>query len=170
MAHDAFYKLFLHELSGLYSIEHQILEALPDMIQSSTTPELKDALEHHLKETKNQVKRLDQVFSELGEEYSGEKSEGISGILEEGQEIIKFSDYPDRVKDAAIIAAAQRIEHYEIASYGTARTFAEHLNLEEIVELLQKTLDEEAEADKKLTEIARGGFFTSGVIKKAMEE
>jgi ferritin-like metal-binding protein YciE len=145
--------LFVKEIKDLYSAEQQILKALPKMIKESAADELRQALEHHLDQTKGHVERLDRVFEEIGEAARGQKCKGMEGLIEEGSELLK-ERAEESVKDAGIISSAQRVEHYEIAAYGTVRTFAEMLGHEEAVPLLEDTLREEKEADKKLTEIA----------------
>jgi ferritin-like metal-binding protein YciE len=147
--------LFVHELKDLYSAEKQILKALPKMAKAATNDELKAAFEEHLEITENQVARLEEIFENLGESPKGEKCVAMEGLIEEGQKLLK-EDIKPAVLDAALIASAQRIEHYEIAGYGCCRTFAELLDEDEAVDLLQETLDEEKEADERLTEVAEG--------------
>jgi len=147
--------LFLHELKDLYHAEHQLLKALPKMAKAATSDELRMAFEDHLQETEGQVERLEQIFTELNVPARGIKCEAMEGLIKEGKEAIE-EDLDDDVRDAALICAAQRVEHYEIAGYGCARTFAERLGHNHVAELLQQTLDEEGNADKKLTEIAMG--------------
>jgi ferritin-like metal-binding protein YciE len=147
-------ELYLEQLKDLYDAEHQIIKALPEMIDAATSSELKAALTEHLNVTKEQVTRLDQVFSGLGEKAKGEKCKGMDGVLKEGSDLVDHVE-DDSVRDAAIIASAQRVEHYEMAGYGTARTYATLLEDEEAVSLLEQTLEEEKEADMKLTELAR---------------
>ena len=147
-------QLFVQELRDAYDMEDQITEALPKMIEAAHYPQLKNALQQHLNVTNQQVKRLDQVFDILGEDASGKTCKGIKGIIKEGEDIISQGG-DDATIDAGIISAAQHVEHYEIASYGTLRTYAELLGQQQIARLLQQTLDEEKEADEKLTEIAR---------------
>lgn len=159
---NEFYKLFFIELKELYNVELQLVEALPNMVSAASHEKLKEAFNTHLEETKNQVKRLEQAFSILKEVPAGNECEAMKGLIHEAQEI-QAQNFPSAVSDAALIGIAQKVEHYEIASYGTARTFAKHLELEEIVDLLQESLNEEAHADKALTSIAEGGFFTSGI-------
>ena len=168
MPQNAFYALFIEELQDLYSAENQIIQALPAMISAVSTPELKEALEKHFKETKNQVSRLDQIFSIFKENPQGKKCKAMEGLIEEAQGVLK-SNFPAIVRDAAIIGAAQRIEHYEIAGYGVAKAFAKILEYDKAVDLLQASQDEEGHADKTLTSIAEGGFFTAGVNQKAMK-
>ena len=144
--------LFLHVLKDIYYAEKQILKALPKMEKAAETQELKKALEHHRTETEGQVQRLEQVFSEIGKPARGEKCEAIMGIISEGEDVIKKGEAD--VVDAGLIAAAQAVEHYEIARYGTLIAWAEQLGLTNSVALLKKTLEEEKAADKKLTQIA----------------
>lgn len=150
---ESMHDLFVNELKDLYSAETQITKALPKMAKAASSDELREAFEAHLEETERQVERLETIFKELEASPKGKKCQAIAGMIEEGKEVIE-ADGDDSVRDAALIAGAQRVEHYEIASYGTARTFATILGLDEAADLLQETLDEEAAADKKLTEIA----------------
>jgi len=150
---ESLQELLSHELSDLYSAENQLLKALPKMAKAATSPELKAAFEEHLEETKGQVERLDSVFKKLGESPKRMKCKAMEGLIKEGSEIIEMEgDYAGEA--AALIAVAQRVEHYEMAGYGCSRTFAQLLGLDEVADLLQETLDEEGNADKKLTEIA----------------
>ncbi len=159
---NEFFRLFIFELRDLYSAENQLLKALPKMVEAATNTELKEAFSAHLQETKMQVDRLKAIFSSLQQDSSGEECQAMKGLIQEGAEIIK-SNFSPLVKDAALIAAAQRIEHYEIAGYGVAKTFAKHLDLSEAASLLKETLSEEGGADKKLTSIAEGSFFRNGI-------
>ena len=145
--------LFVEQLEDLYDAERRLTEALPKMADAANSSELKQAFQSHLRETEQQVIRLEQVFQQLGREAETKTCQAMKGLINEGEEMIKAKGDPD-VKDAALIAAAQKVEHYEIASYGTARTFAEQLGYGESARLLQTTLDEEEDADKKLTAIA----------------
>ena len=145
--------LFLHLLKDIYYAEKQILKALPKMEKAAETSQLKQALEHHRRETEGQVERLEQVFNEIDKPARGEKCEAILGIIAEGEDVIKKGDEA-AVIDAGLIAAAQAVEHYEIARYGTLIAWAEQLGLTNSVALLKKTLEEEKAADKKLTQIA----------------
>ena len=147
-------QLFLQELRDLYDAEDQITEALPKMIEAAHHAELKSALQQHLDVTRQQIQRLDQVFNILGEDASGQTCKGMKGVIKEGDEIVSQGG-DDATVDAGIISAAQRVEHYEMAGYGTVRTYAELLGQQQIARLLQQTLDEEKEADEKLTQIAR---------------
>jgi len=145
--------LFLHELKDLYSAEQQILQALPKMARATEHQPLKRAFQEHEQVTRDQVNRLDMIADELGVDIKGHKCRGIEGIIREGEEMMKVDADPD-VRDAGLIGAAQRVEHYEIAGYGTARTFARRLGHDRAAELLQQTLDEEGRTDHRLSEIA----------------
>jgi ferritin-like metal-binding protein YciE len=142
---------------------------LPKLINLASLPDLKEGLSDHLKETENQVTRLEEIFKLLGLPTKEKFCRGMQGILKEGDDLTKTMDKSPTL-DAAIISAAQKVEHYEIASYGTLRSFAKHLNLErEVLNLLQENLDEEGNANKKLTKLADGSFFTSGINAEAAE-
>jgi ferritin-like metal-binding protein YciE len=145
--------LLVDQLRDLYNAEGQLTKALPKMAKTATNPELKQAFQTHLAETQEQITRLEQVFEALGEKPKGKTCHAMKGLIEEAQEVIS-EDADDAVKDAALIAAAQRVEHYEIAGYGTVRTYAETLGHREAAKLLQKTLDEEGKTDKLLTQLA----------------
>jgi ferritin-like metal-binding protein YciE len=145
--------LLLDELQDLHSAELQIIKTLPKMVRTASNEDLKDAFSSHLKETENQVQRLEKIFKHLKENPKGKTCEGMKGILKEGEERIKEGGDPEIV-DAGLISAAQRVEHYEIASYGAARTYAALLGEEQAVQLLEETLEEEKTADQKLTKIA----------------
>lgn len=145
--------LFWQEIDDLCDAEDQILDALPEMIEAASDETLRAALEEHLDETREQRERLKELLDRHDREYSGETCEGMQGLVEEGEEVLEKGGDPD-VLDAGIIAAAQRVEHYEIAAYGTARTYAQQLGDEFGADLLQETLDEESAADEKLTRIA----------------
>jgi ferritin-like metal-binding protein YciE len=144
--------LFEQELKDLYHAEGQIIKALPKMVRAATEPELKQALQDHLQETEGHKQRLEQIFDILGMPARGKPCEGMKGIIEEGDEVL--DEAGEAVMDAALIAAAQKVEHYEIASYGCVRTYAQALGQDEIASLLEQTLEEEKAADVKLTEIA----------------
>ena len=153
MPRESLQTLYEHELKDLYSAEQQILEALPKLIKAATNPDLKASLTEHQAITEKQVERLDQIYQELGKRPEREKCKGMEGLLKEGDKAIEeFKD--SDVLDAAIIAAAQRVEHYEMAGYGFARTYANMLGLGDQAELLQTTLNEEGEADHRLTDLA----------------
>jgi len=141
------------QLRDLYSAEEQLIDALPKMAEAASSTELKTAFNSHLGETRRQKERLERAFKLLGKDVKSENCDAMNGLISEGQEIIEADGDPD-VKDAALIAAAQRVEHYEMAGYGCARTFARRLGKTQVAELLQETLDEEGNADKILTHIA----------------
>jgi ferritin-like metal-binding protein YciE len=145
--------LLHHELKDLYSAENQVLKALPKMARAANNVELKDGFEEHLEQTKDQLERLDEIAELLGLKLGGHKCKAMAGLIEEGAELIN-EDADESVRDAALIGAAQRVEHYEIAGYGTARAIAKLLGHDEVVELLEESLEEEKETDMKLTEIA----------------
>jgi ferritin-like metal-binding protein YciE len=146
-------ELLIDELKDLYSAENQIIKALPKMAKAASSPELKRAFERHLEETRRQVERLDQIGEALDTKMTGKKCKGMEGLIEEGKEIIA-EDLEDAALDAGLIGAAQKVEHYEIAAYGTARTHASMLGLNKVAKLLQQTLEEEGMTDKKLTQLA----------------
>lgn len=150
---NSLHDLYVLELQDLYHAENQIIKALPKMAEESSSVELRNAFEEHLEQTKGHVRRLEEIFGMLGEKAKGEKCEGMAGIIDEGKDLMN-QDAAPMVKDASLIAAAQRVEHYEIAAYGTVRTYAEQLGHKDAARLLQLTLDEEGETDKKLTAIA----------------
>ena len=145
--------VLMAELSDLMSAEKQLVQALPKVAEAASSKELQEAIEHHLEETRGHVQRLEQVFESLGSDVESEHCEAMEGLIGEGEEIVE-ADGDDSAKDAALIGAAQRVEHYEIAAYGTARTLAEQLGKDDAAALLQETLDEESAADQKLTKIA----------------
>jgi Uncharacterized protein conserved in bacteria len=145
--------LLMHELKDLYSAEKQLTKALPKMIKAADSADLKQAFENHLTETEEHVKRLEKIFQQLEFSGRGMKCKAMEGLIEEGKTVLE-EEMDDNVRDAAIIAAAQRVEHYEIAGYGCARTFAQRLGQDDVADLLQQTLDEEKAADEKLTQIA----------------
>jgi ferritin-like metal-binding protein YciE len=147
-------ELYVKELRDLYSAENQLVRALPKLAEAATSDELRTAFEEHLQQTQGHVQRLETIFENLGEKPSGEKCKGMEGLVKEGSEVVEDDEFEGEVKDSALIAAAQRVEHYEIAGYGTVRTFASLLEDDEAVELLEQTLEEEKETDQKLTEIA----------------
>lgn len=145
--------LYLDELKDTYDSEQQIVKALPKMAKEATNEELRAAIEQHLDQTQTQIERLEQIFEELGEKAKGSKCEATRGLIEEAKQMMEDAE-DDDVRDAAIIGSAQKVEHYEIAAYGTLRTYAELLGYDEQAELLQETLDEEKETDENLTELA----------------
>jgi ferritin-like metal-binding protein YciE len=146
-------ELLIDELKDLYNAENQIVKALPRMTKAASSAELKRAFERHLEETKRQVERLNQIGEALETKLSGKKCKGMEGLIEEGKEIIE-QGLDEDAADAGLIGAAQKVEHYEIAAYGTARTHAALLGYNKIAKLLQQTLDEEGATDKKLTALA----------------
>lgn len=145
--------LFQQQLGDLYDTEQRLIKALPKMADAAHSSSLKSAFTEHLEQTKNQAHRLENIFRQLGMEPKRETCEAMKGLVSEGEEMIGAKGDSD-VKDAALIAAAQRVEHYEMAGYGTARTFAERLGHHQAAQLLQETLDEEKETDSRLTRIA----------------
>ena len=146
-------ELLQDELKDLYSAENQIIKALPKMAKAASSPELRRAFERHLEETRRQVERLDQIGEELEMKMTGKKCKGMEGLIAEGKELIE-EDLDEDALDAGLIGAAQKVEHYEIAAYGTARTHAEMLGYRRVAKLLQQTLNEEGATDKKLTQLA----------------
>ncbi|MEY2559788.1 MAG: hypothetical protein QOG51_203 [Verrucomicrobiota bacterium] len=153
MAMDSLKDLYVDELKDLYNAENQLLKALPKMAKKASAPELKRAFQDHLAQTEGHVNRLEKIFKGLGEKPTGKTCKAMKGLVEEGKEIIE-EDGDGSVLDAALIGAAQRVEHYEIAGYGVVRTFASLLGENSAMDLLQRTLNEEAETDKKLTGLA----------------
>lgn len=153
--------LFIHDLKDLYNAEKQIVKALPKMARAASSSKLQSAFEEHLEQTRGQVERLERIFDMLDLDSKGKKCKGMEGLLEEGEELIsKSKSINSDVLDAGLIAAAQKVEHYEIAGYGTARTYADLLGHDEAANLLQETLDEEKETDQKLTELAEAMINT----------
>ena len=146
-------ELFYNELRDIYSAERQIVKALPKMIKNASSPQLTKALEMHLQETEKQVERIESAFDDTGKAARAKMCEGMKGLLKEGEEMLKEKAEPE-VMDAAIIASAQKVEHYEISSYGTVRAFAEQLGRQDAIKLLNQSLDEEYGADRKLSAIA----------------
>jgi len=154
------------QLEDLHSAETQLVTALPKMAQSAHHDELRQAFEHHLEETREHVKRVEEALGELGVSHPTEVCKGMQGLIAEGEEMMHMAGEP-AVKDAALIGAAQRVEHYEIAGYGTARQLADDCGFDGIRDLMDQTLDEESQADKLLTKIATGGMFKAGVNQRA---
>jgi ferritin-like metal-binding protein YciE len=150
---ETLHDLFTDEMKDMFSAETQLTKALPRMAKNATNPQLKRAFEQHLKETEEHVRRIERLAAELDIKPRGKKCMGMEGLIEEGKEVMNEAKDPD-VMDAGLIGAAQKVEHYEIAGYGTARTYAQLLGNEEAARLLQETLDEEGETDKKLTALA----------------
>jgi len=154
MAVGTMQELLIDELKDLYSAEKQIVRALPKLAKASTSPELQQAILQHLEETKGQVARLEQISQIVGKKLTGKTCVGMNGVLEEGSEVLEDTEKGD-VRDAALISAAQRVEHYEMAGYGSARDFAKQLGLSDVAQLLDQTLAEEKAADKLLSGIAK---------------
>ena len=157
MALNSMDELFLNELKDVYNAEKQLVAALPGMAKAAQSPKLQQAITKHLRETEGHVKRLEQILKSLGEPLRGKKCKGMEGLIEEGKEILEEEGAPE-VIDAAIISAAQRVEHYEIAAYGCLRTYALLLGNTEADRLLQQTLAEEEATDKALTALGEGGI------------
>ena len=150
---DTLEKLYVDELRDIYNAENQLLKALPKMAKGASSPDLKNAFETHLRQTESHVERLEQIFADLDESPKGKTCRAMKGLIEEGSEILK-EDGEESVLDAGIIVAAQKVEHYEMAAYGSARTFARLLGQEKAAELLQSTLDEESETNESLSQLA----------------
>ena len=146
-------ELFVHELKDLYDAEHRLTEALPQMAEAASSPDLKQAFTTHLQETQGHIRQLEQVFAQLGHEPERQACKAMKGIIDEGSDMLSAKG-DDKVRDAALIASAQRAEHYEIAGYGTVRTFANQLGHNDVAQILQTILEEEGATDKKLSMIA----------------
>jgi ferritin-like metal-binding protein YciE len=157
MQREDLMELYVEQLKDMYSAEKQIVRALPKLIKAAENEDLSDALEQHLQITEQQVERLAEIFGKLGRSERGKKCKGMEGLLEEGSELFE-GEFDGAVLDAGIIGAAQKVEHYEIAAYGTLKAFAETLGEAEAARLLDQTLMEEKEADEKLTQIAMGSI------------
>ena len=162
------HELFLNELHLMYNAEKQIVDALPAVIEAASSKKLKEALSDHLEETKKQVRRLEVIFKELGQNYSGAISEVMQGLLKEADKVI-HSDYEENVKDVALINCAQHVEHFEIASYGILKSLAKDFNYDNAYTLLDESSNEEGLANKTLTKIAEGNILSKGVNTKASE-
>lgn len=152
MAANSLHELYVEQLQDLHNAERQIIKALPMMIEAAESEDLRSALNEHLEVTRNQATRIETICKELGEDPENEKCKGMEGVLKEGSDLLK--EVGEEVKDAAIIAAAQRVEHYEMAGYGTARTYAKLLGFDDAAGILQQTLEEEKQADETLSELA----------------
>lgn len=163
MSMDSLSDLLKDELKDLYNAEHQLIKALPRMAKKATSPKLQQAFTSHLNETEGHVDRLDKIAKQMDWKLTGKKCKAMEGLIEEGKEVIGEKGEPT-VIDAALIGAAQRVEHYEIAAYGVARTLAAALGKESVVKLLQQTLDEEGAADKKLTTIAENDVLPGAPV------
>lgn len=169
MALDSLQDLFLNELKDVLNAEKQILTALPKMAKAASAPELQQAFTKHLKETEGQVRRLEQIFQSLGQTARGKKCKGMEGLIEEGKEILE-EDGAEEVIDAALISAAQRVEHYEIAAYGCLRSYAQLLGYDDADRLLEQTLQEEEATDKALTALGEGGINQAAVAAGTRDE
>jgi ferritin-like metal-binding protein YciE len=156
--------LYLEQLKDLYSAETQLVQALPDMAQAATSPDLKSAFNDHLRQTEDHVRRLERIFQDLQQDPKGHTCEGMKGLVKEGQEMMKMRGEAS-VLDAGLIAAAQRVEHYEIAGYGTVRTYAELLGKDDHVTLLERTLQEEEQTDELLTELAESHVNEEALVR-----
>jgi ferritin-like metal-binding protein YciE len=162
-------ELYLEELKDLYSAEKQLVKALPKMAKNATNSELKQAFTDHLQETEGHVERLEQIFEMLGESSPRKKCKGMEGLIEEAKELLE-EDASEEVLDAGLISKAQHVEHYEMAGYGTVRTYARQLGLEDQAELLQETLDEEGKANELLTQIAESTVNVEAEVGSEEEE
>jgi len=169
MSLDSLYALFLDELKDIYSAEKQALRSLPRMAKAAQAPKLKQAFERHARETEGHIERLERIFAMLEEKGTGKKCKGMEGIVEEGKEVLEEEGDP-AVIDAALISAAQRVEHYEIAAYGCVRNYADLLGYPQAAKLLQKTLDEESATDERLTKLAEGGINEDALAVGAEED
>ena len=158
--------VFVEQVADLRSAEEQLVQALPKMASAASSPELKEAFEHHLVQTRNHVQRIEEVVANVGIDVPTETCKAMQGLIKEGEDIISAPGDP-AAKDAALIAAAQRVEHYEIAAYGTAKTIAGELGFDDAKDILDETLEEESDADKLLTKIATGGVFAAGINQDA---
>ena len=155
MSKNSLKELYVEELKDLFSAENQLTKALPKMAKAASSDELRQGFEEHLEQTRGHVERLQQIFQQLGEKATGKKCLGMEGLVKEGSEVMG-EDFEDAMMDAALISAAQRVEHYEIAGYGSVIAYAELLGESEQASLLKETLEEEKETDEKLTELAKG--------------
>jgi ferritin-like metal-binding protein YciE len=163
---NSLHDVYVHELKDLYSAEKQITEALPKMVEAASDASLKAAFSQHLQQTHSHVERVRQILNNINVSPIDSTCKGMEGLLKEGEDIIKQSGHR-AAKDAALISAAQRVEHYEMAAYGSAKTYADLLGYDEAASTLQKTLDEEGETNKKLTKLATGGFLSEGINEAA---
>jgi ferritin-like metal-binding protein YciE len=169
MSLDSLQKLFVEELRDIYNAEKQITRALPKMAKAAESAELQQAFTKHLKETEGQIDRLERIFRDLGQAVRGKTCKGMQGLMEEGKEIME-QEGEGPVLDAALIAAAQKVEHYEMAAYGCLRTYAELLGLSDAEQLLRQTLEEEEATDKTLTELGESGINEAAASVGAGEE
>lgn len=167
MKYDSLKDLLIIEIQDLYDAENQLIELLPKMEKETSSHELKDAFKEHWKQTKEEAARLKEVLTLLSVTFDNESCEVMQSLVKEAEKVIHSKKGKSPLKDAALIGAAQKIEHYKIASYGIARSHADNLELSQIVDLLQESLDEGAAADRKLTKLAEGGLFSTGINEKA---
>ena len=167
MSVNTLHELFVDQLKDIYSAETQLLTGLPKMAAAANNADLRKAFQDHLKETHEHVRRLEHLFGHLGESPTGETCKAMQGLIKEADEHLAHTYGDPNLRDACLIACAQRIEHYEIAAYGTVAVLARHLGLPEAKSTLEKTCGEEGAADKLLTKIAEGSWFTAGLNKKA---
>lgn len=162
---DSLDTLFKEQLQECYNIKNQVVGALPEMISAVSSPQLKSAFQQHLEDSQRQKGRIEQIFHEFGQEPKEEKSEGMAGIIEEGQILAHARGKPE-VKDAALIGVAQAVEHFEMAAYGTLRSFATHLGHPAAADMLQQSLNEERRSDKQLSEIAESGVNQEACVRQ----
>lgn len=170
MSTETLKDVFVDNLKDLYSAETQLISALPKMAKAAESPELRKGFEKHLKETQGHVKRIVEICDDLGESPKGKKCKGMEGLIEEGSEIMEEMQEPSPARDAALIAAAQCVEHYEIARYGSVRTFAESLGQIHLVAILEKTLDEEKTTDEALTTLAESNVNAQAAMATGKDE
>ncbi len=163
-------QLLIDELHDLLSAEEQIIRALPAMARAAQSPKLKEAFQTHLKETRGQVQRLKKAFTLLKVKSRAKLCKAMKGLIDEGKEVLQDFKTKSALRDAALISKAQRIEHYEMAAYGTVHSYAKELDEDDVADLLKDTLNEEGDADKLLTTIAEGGLLSTGVNEQANEE
>lgn len=163
---SALYDVYVEQLKDMYSAEKQILEALPKMAEAASTPELRQAFEQHLQETEGQFERVRAILDELDENPGNKVCKAMQGLVEEGNEVMKKEGTP-KARDAALLLAAQKVEHYEIATYGGIRAYARTLGYDDAAETIDEILDQEYEADQKLDDIAEGGVLDAGLNEKA---
>lgn len=160
---DSLHKLLVHQLKDIYSAELQIVEALPKLAEGAEDERLGKLFNEHLEETRSHVTRLERIFDELGYEPGGHKCKGAEGLIAEGSDLLEETDIDPDVLDAGLVAAAQRVEHYEIAAYGCARAYARRLGMSKVADLLGESLEEESAADEKLTRLAEGALNAEAV-------
>lgn len=163
---NTLHDVYVHQLKDLYSAEKQIVEALPKMAKAASADELRKAFQEHLRQSETHLERVRQILDDLDENPGSTKCDGMEGLIMEGEETIKTAGKP-AAKDAMLISAAQRVEHYEMAAYGSVRTYANLLGYSDAADVLQLTLNEEGETDEKLTMLAQGGMLNGGINQKA---